>query len=378
MPGQIAPDAGEPARVDTHWNAASPELYAEIQRQAEALAGQPRREAWDNELVVYIWRNGGISGRMGHASLKIHRSANGRRDRCYVSWWPADGAAGGVGAIFEGRQAGAASGSLRDDKSAEMNERTRARLMRRELTPRAGQQRIVEASAQRVVDATGQVVGTRPMVYIDYLQRPDAKVALPGLGSAPFGLSAYGGAWRFARFVHEDGTYKAASRHHNCAGVVRTVLKGAGAEAFVPAPAASIWCTPNEVQAWSEQLQAKIKTANMRTDAFVLRHRIERQRSVQLLRGWRIPTVEQWRVVSRRPDRTRGQNVRALDEHLQVMTTKTLRDDACAVIKAKLKAFNILERALTRAHRDPHDRALLTALGDLLLHSKPGRSFGTS
>lgn len=312
------------------------------------------RQRWDDELVVYIWRDGGAFGPMGHAALKVRLGA-GRVH--YISWWPDDEAFGGIAALFATRQNGKAMDHV-SDKLGEMSDHTRDRLVANTIQPRAGQQVVVLTD----IDDNGEVSNT-----FSYGQAPDRKIPLPGLTAQSFGLGGSAACNFFFKFLQTDRQYKAASRRHNCAGIVRRALKAAGAEAFVSAPPVPIWARPNEVLEWAEGLSAVMQAKNAAAQRFLTTHRAARRTMPRDLGTGGQVTGQHWRRVSRRPSGIRGQNVKSLDPLVEKMTTALRTQDVPTFLKARVKAFDIIDRAVSRPGRDAHDKKLLVALGLSLL-----------
>lgn len=324
------------------------------------------RQRYDDELVVYVWPNGNvINGPCGHAALKVHARPGGVAEKHYISWWPGDGA---NGSVFEGRVAGQAQ-SHQQDKYFEMGWETRDQLVAGNYAPRAGQQ-------LRETTLTSNQGGGRYYDYFTFEQAPSHKVTLAGAESQPFGLFTLA-AWEwFEGFCANDGQYAFASRHHNCAGVVRTALKEAGAEAFAEAPPVSGWASPNEVQGWATQLAGKIDRLNQRAAMFRQRTPLQgtSPEVALLLPMGTLPSVNQWQGLTRGNRGHRGQNVRALDGPLGRLGAEQGRLNQgkahrVTYLKALIEAFGVIERAVLDKghHRTQRDKQKLTALGHRLL-----------
>lgn len=324
------------------------------------------RQRYDDELVVYVWPNGNvINGPCGHAAVKVHASPGGVAEKHYISWWPNDGA---NGTVFEGRVDGQAQ-SYQQDKYFEMGWQTRDQLVAGAFAPRPGQQ-------LRETTLTADPGGGQQYDYFTFEQAPTHKVTIAGIESQPFGVFPLA-AWEwFEGFCANDGQYAFASRHHNCAGIVRTALKEAGAEAFADAPPVSGWASPNEVHGWATQLAGKIDELNRRAEWFrqMAYHRPESAERALLLPLGTVPTTNQWRGLTRDDSGRRGQNTRSLDGPLdRLEAARGLLNQGKAhrvkYLAALVKAFGIIEQAVmrNRQHRTQRDLEKLTALGHRLL-----------
>lgn len=324
------------------------------------VPGDLARERWDDELVVYIWRDGGAFGAMGHAALKVRLGAGKAH---YISWWPRLETGGGPEALFASRQRGINETNYAKDKVDEMGDRTRNRLMAGHIQPRAGQ-RVVVAEIEHAPDEFSN--------EFTYGKVADVKIPLPGLSAMHFGLFGNGARrWFFDDFLENDAEYKAASRRHNCAGIVRRALKAAGAEAFVSAPPVPIWARPNEVLEWAGGLRSALLGKNSAATRFMTIHRAAMSTKRIVLDTQGYPTSERWRRISRRRSGTRGQNVKSLDVVLDKLHAALRAGDCPAFMKARVKAFDIIERAVGRPGRDPHDKKVLVALGLSILKPFP-------
>lgn len=329
------------------------ELLDELAAQQEALDAQPVRAKHPRELIVIVWKNHVRAGNFGHAALKIRNDGM----KAYASWWPGEGA--GLGDAFRG-QAGE-RGDYLSDRTDEIAESTNRRLLAGQFAPRDGQRLL------RVNDRNNSTA-------FDYGQQPTQKVYLPGAGVAgkPFGLivsPVYN--WWTIKFVHEgdDRTYQLASRTRSCAGVVREALKRGGAKAFVDAPESSGWATPAEILNWAISLDAKLTDLNMRYQRLKMQVQMQVGARHQLLyrEGYGdLPSVDLWRRDSRRPNGTRGDNVRSIDQHLGRYYRHRAQpldeyDGLVKQLKSARKIFEIAESAVQR-NRHAHDAMALKSI----------------
>lgn len=323
---------------------------------------------------MYIWRDGGAFGRMGHAALKVHAIGPNGPTKRYISWWPDEDAGNGIKALFEARQQGYASDDYAGDKRDEMGDATRSNLLSGAFAPRGGQQ-IKRSDEQELID---QDAGYRSVTVgtYNFVQAPDEKITLPGIRSEAFGIFPEAAWFWFVDFRDEDGEYKAASRRHNCSGVVRRALKFAGLEALAPAPAANVWASPTEVGNWARSAAQKLTTLNGTASSFAVACPMRKREALAVLGSTTdLPDRHRWKAISTRPNGKRGQNVAKVDQYLQQIHNAKGRlghpDGRVALIKATAKAFEVVNTAARRhaGRRDDHDRKVLVALGHRLLRS---------
>lgn len=336
------------------------ELRAELARQQEQRGkGEPdRRHSWDNEVVLYFWLEN-----VGHAAMKTRVATPSRSHVHYISWWPGEGpiAPNPIAALLQKREAGEAQEDYSTDKWLEMRDTTAARLLSGEFTPTRGQQLTTDGVLRLQDRDTGQMHITEDFMYE---RAADVKLALPGIGSAPFWLHTTAPISWFSDFVRTDGKYKGASRHHNCAGVVRTALKRAGAQAYVAAPDVAIYAKPSEILSYGRSLVLAIQGLNRRVA--MLKQRFPMSISVvrntlKLLPGQQLDQ-RLWKAASRRRSGIRGQNVRSLDNAVERLHATQPFQNPTQYLKAKRKIFETVERAIGRPGRDAHDSLALLAL----------------
>ncbi len=355
------------------------ELIAELAQQQAATANKPAKHRRDftEEAVVRVWRdhNAVTTGHYGHAAMTIRGpSIYHNRDRgTYISWWPDDGAGimQGVASVFGARQTGTRGSSYKDDKDDELGESAKRNLAHGIYTPQAGQRLMEVGHLYDDPDDADEGVRLDDGVY-GYVKSAEAKVRLPGVNAdrVHFGLDVDQIAVFWTHFLTNNPYYQLASHTNSCAGVVRQALKAGGAKAYAISKRDGLFTTPSEMESWAEALRLVLDDLNRDAANFMLVTRDDRAEF-----SWRnggavqVPTLDEWRRLSKRPRGGRGHNVTEIDAHLRdYHRGMATHKDTGRRHKARVKIFKIVQRAIGRQRND-YDRAMLIAIGEAILEN---------
>ena len=305
---------------------------------------------WDEQMAlkkrIALWNNPKFI-----RWYYLAEAEEGSFKHVHISWWPSEGV-GHELKDMRRAQPGEGNPTVWSDVTSEMSGRTRDRLQRGEIQPRAGQVNL--GKAYSLLDEE---------LAEDWGQEPDWVISVPAFGAANryWGLNvARMWSW-FTEYRDQSvgADYKMISTTKSCAGLAMRALRQGGCEAFTKQPVSHFYVLPNEVAKYALELRGSIVELNalaMRFEFNVLQPWLSKRSATQPRSGGAQPhkkpdlwTADQWRA-NRQPH-ARGPF--QVGDHLEAYHSTDANKDWA-------KKFRLLGAIFWRAVEEIEDDAPIT------------------
>jgi len=231
----------------------------------------PMAQEFEREVVVYIWRFGGMMNPMhtGHVAVKLKapefdRSTTGGKSSVYMSWWPVE--LGADDSTLDGMKLrhAAPKSSYTMDRVAAVAPKVRKNLAAGTFQPQ-GQ--------QKYVGPTDPVTNlpTSPTGPQNWGASADIKIRLPGTGEGGrvFGLDMVAmHRWWCVFSKSGPGMFSILNlRGMNCSKAAYMILRAGGAARFAKLPIHGL-LNPNVIERWATTVREKIDAKNRVAQGF--------------------------------------------------------------------------------------------------------------
>jgi hypothetical protein len=222
---------------------------------------------FDREVVVYIWRFGGMLNPMhtGHVAVKLKapefdRSTTNGPKSVYISWWP-EKLGEGEGTI-DGMKLRYAQPkiSYTQDRVAALSEKVRVNLANKVFQPQGHQKYVGPRDPNTNIASNIELAKST-----NWGASADIKIRLPGTGDGGrvFGLDMVAmHRWWCVFSKSGPGQFSIMNRNGmNCSKAAYMVLRAGGATRFAKLPPHGV-LNPNVIERWATTLRSRIDLKN--------------------------------------------------------------------------------------------------------------------
>ncbi|MEO1991309.1 MAG: hypothetical protein ABGW78_05190 [Pirellulales bacterium] len=313
-------------------------------------------------LQLCVWNNSFGAKAMkhpGHCALAM--GVAGGRPKYYISYWP-DGQ--DPGGNFKERKA--VFSTIQQDLVQELGPRARAALVGG-ATPRTGQ-------TQDPILEIGNCYGIMNTQMV-WVKMPDEVIEIPVSDqNNPAGLSeeAMTNWWKlFSSNLGHNHVYQFVSTKINCASVVMAALTVGGARSFVKPDRQFMYYAPNDVTSYVKQLVKRMRKVRnvVTTTPAAARTSTGPTHSVVTVYGKDIPTLSEWKSISRVRIGRRHSQVAAIDRLIEEYWGFGDHWTFTNCTNKSVKLYEILEQIQSHIASKPKSdrRVAVLALGSKIL-----------